>query len=158
MLSYVRSGGVGSSAIWTAACDCGAVVEVVAKDVAAGKKRTCGRCASGLGIAGPEAVVATGIPPGQKRAFRALVRAARKMPGPMQFTTGDYRNLLRKPCAFCNRRASHVEWNILQGPARPDNMAPLCEKCAYLRRGFNLADLLEHVVRIGNNTARKLDK
>ncbi len=146
-----RSGGVGSAAIWNAACSCGKVLEVVAKDVAAGKKSTCGRCRGGLGIPGPEFIRATGVPKGQMRAFRALVRAAGGLEGAMEFSTTDYCNHMRNRCLACNTRSVHVEWSDLRGTATPDNMVAICDACSRLRKGMNMVKWLEHIVRIARN-------
>ena len=155
LLCYSRPGGTGSGAIWKAACECGTILEVVAKDVAAGKKRTCGRCFSRLGISGPEGVVAAGIPIGHRRPFRAMVRDARNMPGGVGFTTTDYNRIRKLRCIGCNTRDVHVEWDRAGGTATPDNMCPICRRCSRRRMGDSVREWLEDTMRVARSIMQR---
>lgn len=155
MLHYSRSGGGGVGAIWMAACSCGSVTEVIAKDCQAGKKRTCGRCSSGLGIAGPEGVVAARVPMGHRRPFRALVRSARKLPGGVQFNVQDYLRTVQLRCIACNVRGVIAEWSDPQGPGDPTNLIPICSPCSSQRRGQNVVKWLEFIMRVANSIMRR---
>lgn len=151
LISYSRNGGVGSGAIWTASCACGNVIEVVAKDVAAGKKNSCGMCGKGLGLVGHAGIPASGVPMGQRKAFRALIRKGRDMLGGIQISTTDYKRALVNRCIACNSRDVVAEWSNPGDTATPDNLVAICPRCSVRRRGENVAKWLEWIVRISHN-------
>lgn len=155
LVSYARPGGPGVGAIWTATCDCGHIVEVIARDVVAGKRRTCGRCMSRLGIHGPEGVVAAGIPVGHRRPFRALIHTARKMPGGVQFCSTDYNRIRGLRCVACNVQPCVVEWADPAGPGDPTNLIPICPGCSEWRAGRKLEEYLKQSMRVANSIMRR---
>lgn len=155
MLSYARSGGGGVGAIWMASCSCGNIIEVIAKDCQAGKKQSCGMCRKGLGLVGHSAIRASGVPKGQRKAFRAAVRKARELPGGVQFNVRDYMKCISNRCVACNTRDVVAEWGDPRGPGDPTNLISICMNCSAQRRGQNVVKWLEYIMRVANVITRK---
>lgn len=152
LMDYRRSGGGGVGAIWTATCTCGKVVEVIAKDVAAGKRSSCGMCTVPLGIANGR-IRTSGVPKGHRKAFRALIR---KSNDPIQVNVDDYLKCVRNRCVVCESRDTHAEWVDARAESTPTNLCAICDQCSIQRRGQNLVKWLEWLVRVVNRRVQRM--
>jgi hypothetical protein len=140
-----RPGGDGIGAIWWAVCDCGNRVEVVARRVVAGDRKSCGNCGKGLGN---KQIERYGIPRGMRAHLLRIIKQNPKQP----VNTANYVSLQGKRCIICNTQAGVLpEWadDRIQ-------FVPLCRRCSAARMGGKLAELLEWVLVVARRVQERL--
>ncbi len=143
MLYKSRSGGANIGILWIAQCDCGNLLEVVAKDVRAGRRKSCGNCHTRLGIQ----PVVHPIPKGRRAEYRRLVREAGG-PGPhLEISISDFNALIGKRCLICAKQGGQLYWTSLKCERISQNLCTLCDTCRGHWNGDNIAKFLEYILR-----------
>lgn len=149
LLSYVGPGGGTRGAIWLASCECGNVVEVHGRDVAAGRKRNCGKCPEGLAKTrgGYRARSAA-----EARLRRLLAKTARKaLRQGLKFALSynDISGMSLDKCTLCNSelRIQALSLEVVeevQGYTVTNSVA-ICPQCRRHMAGDNLLQYLTYL-------------
>lgn len=168
--SHPNPQGVGTT--WTARCDCGRVIEVIARDVARGRKKSCGTCEYHSALKGKKTLTrkyGTVL----LRLYGQYSKRARKYSPQKVLSIEEYSAILVANCAYCG---SGPSYKLLPGkgkaaflynlPARvdmdsdwsPANTVACCNLCTRVRAGLNLRDFLTHVQKIASHISTELQK
>ena len=142
LLEYRRSGG-NLGAIWQAECDCGNQIEVVAKDVRRGKRKTCGNCAKGLGIQASNRVITHGITRGRRRQYQRIIRTSSRG----NITASEFMYIANSRCLICGIRGEEVEWAEENKRENAQDLISLCNNCSEWRSERSISKFLRYIMR-----------
>lgn len=161
LISYSRPGGKGIGSIWWASCRCGNVVEVVAKQVAGGRVKTCGNCGKGLGIHSANVRAGSSISKGHKVHFTNIIREIVAAGLTPLVTPDKYMALKGNQCVGCGTNETHVE--LGQKPRRSDpvnstRLIPICARCSRGRNKRNVLEWLDECVRVAQSVLSRAGK
>lgn len=168
LVKYARSGGKGRGAIWLARCDCGTTKEVVAKDIAKGRVKTCGKCdyTRRLMVENRTPSARTSSP--KKKLYARYISKALEKGHIWELTLQEFHEITRKPCIYCDvapykkiKRAKFL-YNGIDLLDRDkgytlDNSVPCCSKCNRMKGPLNYLEFLEIVVQIYETIRKSLD-
>ena len=152
LISPIGPGGGTRGHLWMAACDCGNAVEVVGKDVAAGRVQSCSKCPKGLRkpAGGYRARNAE-----EARLRRLLERTAKEaLRKGIQFdlSLNDINTLTMQDCYICSKRPVIGTMSVeLVEPVQGytvGNCKPICRTCKRHMAGDNLRDYLAYLSEI----------
>ena len=154
LLEKIRPGGHGVGAVWKAQCDCGSTREVLAKDVVAGRVRSCGKCSYSK-------ILRTSTPTRNssqnrklKKGYERLVRNCLTRRVACTISYEEYSQILSQNCTYCSKSASEGVPKV--GLVRvgvgytPGNVLPCCTDCKKLQGDYNSSEFLDIVIRIYN--------
>jgi hypothetical protein len=156
LLTRIGDGGPGKGALWLAECQCGRTRELVGKDVARGKIRSCGKCRGELDKPAERPRPRTAA---ERRSYYLAARKAVREGSKWALTYSEFKEIADRGCLIC-REAPLVPlmWDPVGGYS-PGNVTLLCRICNRHRGNSNLRDFLEYIefahanlVRITNNT------
>lgn len=161
LIARVRDGASGVGATWIALCDCGNRREVIAKDAARGRVRTCGKCqlAGGSRARRPQRVDA------RTRDLRAgysrLVRQSLRDGSELQISPSEFEELSLRPCLYCRSvipvgRAAVGKLNHHQ-PYTPDNAITVCPLCIQMQGNLPVDTFLHQVQKISQAIETAVD-
>jgi hypothetical protein len=164
LLYYARPGGEGKGAVWKGRCDCGNLKNFVARDLKAGRIKTCGNCEH----------------------HTALLRRSKKQPprkGTYQFRMIMAREITLAQKAGCDFEMDYLELRRLLdrghchlcwaagklGVARMEssigytyeNCIPVCMECRKLLCGLTTAEALakwsERLTKVGFDITERVE-
>ena len=159
LLVFSRPGGKGVGSIWWAICNCGNRTEVQARQVIAGRVKTCGNCGIGLGIQASVLMSLPALPKGHQEYYKSILRKLIAI-GVVPYITPDmYTKLLGNRCVGCNNSDTHVE--LAMQPQRGEDythtaLVPICRACSGWRRDRNVVDWLAHCIRVADSVRSRL--
>lgn len=151
----VRAGGKGVGAIWSALCDCGNIVDVVAKDVANGRRKTCGKCKLGQDLRRIGRMRSDRSNKAERlsysRHFRAAVRRHKKF----DLGSSYFLELVRDTCTWCERPAhesksglNEVGLIVDSGSFTPENVETICLSCKEFKGKRSAQEFLDLCHRV----------
>lgn len=145
LISRVGGGGAGKGAIWLAQCDCGNMKEVVAKEVARGKIRSCGNCQTERRHIAPSRGPRKAA---EQRWYSRYVRQAFREGKKWSLSYEDLRIMEQNKCSTCPTEGGKYSlrialWNP-EGEYAPGNVINLCPTCNEIRGKYNIASFLEY--------------
>lgn len=151
MIAYVRPGGSGQGAIWLTKCDCGNHKELLGRDVARGKVKSCGKCQYSRKHAGNPKGIRI---PRDRRNYARQILDSVKHNKKWEITPDKYTEIVTGKCAVCgtsDRDQGHrVALLRDTDHYHPDSVAAICKACRKMKGSLSLAELLEHLIRIYN--------
>lgn len=162
LIHYARPGGKGKGTIWKARCDCGNEVEVVAKDVAAEKVRTCGKCQLYRRLEPSKQAPRWGASRAEKKLYESQARQALARGISWSILPSEFSKIIRESCVYCRseprqrKKGLKVPRNGIDrlSPSKgftPDNTVTCCSDCKQMKAGRNYIEFLEHVVKVTEN-------
>lgn len=163
LLHYVKSGGAGKGAIWSARCDCGNIRDVYARAVKHGKLKTCGKCEyTRRLIANPQISKrgrGMGIGTAHRKLFGRYTHSAKTRGHPWALSMEQFIDITNKSCFYCGEapsqrvRTSKLLYNGIdrleneQGYTL-DNCIPCCGTCIRMKHTLNYKEFLGKVMKI----------
>lgn len=159
LLRYAKPGGSGRGAIWDARCDCGNVKQVVAKDVANGRIKTCGICEYHSRLREPNPAGYIAVNKAQKLIYAKLVKESVRRGNTWQLSLEEVMDITGKSCVYCGDKPSQKIKNsklVYSELDRLDpmvgytltNVVPCCYTCKQMKSGRNYQKFLDKVVKI----------
>lgn len=154
--------------LWTAVCDCGNKKEVCAREVRAGRVKTCGNCEYHRRLTLTKQRVRE-----QREWLRYLyskqVRESVRRGVPWELSIEQYNDLITKSCATCgtppanrvqhSRRrytpVSRIDYDL---GYTVTNCLPGCLECIRIRGQYNLIDFLDYVSKMLSHTQYQISK
>lgn len=152
LVARVGPGGAGKGAVWLAQCDCGNMTQIVAKEAARGKVKSCGKCKKKHDLTDeiPEPIGPRNA--SERRWFSKYVRKAFREGKEWTVTYEELREISEKSCTLCDSyivpsSLSLILWDP-QGSYALGNVISICSRCNEYSIGHNLAEFLEHTGKI----------
>lgn len=145
MIARIGPGGSGIGAKWVAQCDCGNTREVVGKDVAAGRLKSCGNCRMPLGKPGPRVAPETAQ---LRKRYATAVRRATREEVKWDLTPEQYIGIVDKSCSLCGagpNKTGAIALVNSNGEYTPSNTFPVCSCCKPMMRGLSVLEFLDYV-------------
>lgn len=149
LLHPIGPGGGDRGHLWMAACECGNTRQVVGKDVAAGRLRSCGKCPKGMTKqrGGYRARSAE-----ESRLRKLLARTASKAlkeNTKFALTYNDFHDISLAFCSICHSATTIQSLSIefvdsLQGYT-VNNITVICRDCKRHMAGSNLAEYVGYL-------------
>ncbi len=146
----LRSGGSGVGSIWMASCDCGNSVEVRAREVANGRRKTCGKCQLGRNLARAGRMRRDRFSKLETQAYSRLFRTAARRNKKVGFTPPEHVNIIHRNCSYCNTPAhqsstglNHAALIVDKLDYTLDNVDTICSKCRDYKQDHNRQDFLD---------------
>lgn len=157
LLSKIRQGGHGVGSVWKAQCDCGNTREVLAKDVVAGRVRTCGKCSYAKILRSNSRKETTQERRKNLKGYERLVRNSLSRRVACTLSYEDYTVILQSNCTFCGKSASEgvPKVGLVSNTAGyiPGNVLPCCTDCKKLQGDYNSSEFLGLVLRIARRVS-----
>lgn len=152
----------GRSRFWRCVCECGKAVTVSVMHLRSGHTKSCG------------CLKTSRLPRGES-AFHALVtqyrRNARTRDLSFSLTKEEFRELVRKPCAYCGTPPSTVmrskygtgdfyyngldRVNNRKGYTS-ENAAPCCKLCNFMKKKLGYEVFVKHVLAIASHLSKSV--
>jgi hypothetical protein len=160
LLRYARAGGRGVGRVWLAKCDCGSEVEVVAKDVVAGRVKSCGRkCEYSRKLRGASRARTIKLHAAERRLYLRHYRYSIARGISWDLGPGDFRRLISECCTYCGERPGtqvgqtgllYNSVDLVEAVAgyTPGNVNPICRSCKVLKGNLNTKEFLESIEMI----------
>lgn len=152
MIANIGPGGGTRGRLWLATCECGNSLEVPAKDVAAGRVKSCGKCPEELGIPGKKRGGYRARSMTEAKLRRLIMRtakAAEREGVPFALTTNDLATLVLKECFLCRQELEiHTLTLKFDNPREGytvSHIRAICPNCKRHMAGDNLREYLEYV-------------
>lgn len=152
LLHPIGPGGGTKGHLWTAACECGNTRQVHARDVAAGRIKSCGKCSKGLtpprgGYRARNAEEAR-----LRRLLNRTAKEALRKGVPFALSLNDIQALNLDKCSLC---ASYLQIGTLRLEIvdhvegyTVSNTKALCPICKRHMAGDNLVKYLAYLVKV----------
>lgn len=106
LMSFLQyNKGLGGS-VWKVLCDCGNIRELLAKDVASGKVKSCGKCKYHSKLMSQSRGGIQSVGRGEQELFRRYLRKALKESTKWALSIVELRGLISKSCDFCGIKES----------------------------------------------------
>lgn len=144
-------------AIWKARCECGSIVDVRAKEVAAGRITTCGKCQLKHKNKQERRNHILEVNGSYRRLFNKYVMDALRKEIQWELTPEQVRNIVTKPCIYCAANSSVMAPNsrtYINLVERMDptihyhiaNVGPVCKECKHWKNGSNSTNFVQRVL------------
>lgn len=157
MIAFSRSGGQSIGAYWKALCECGTIVEVLAKRVVAGRVRSCEKCKKSHKLEHERKIQKMRIRSTLDRLYVRDLRKAVDSGIEWTLTPEIYKELSRRNCIYCNaepttgKRHKSTKLNKLcrmntTGRWSPENTAPICSVCDEWKGTSNSEDFVRRIL------------
>lgn len=152
LICALRPGGGTRGRLWLAKCNCGNSLEVSARDVAAGRKKSCGKCPKELGKSqGGYRARSVEEARFRKLIYRTAKEAERKS---MKFALmpKDLNEIELDTCVIC-REPTQINTLSIE-PVDPiegytvGNTRAVCRPCKRHMAGSNLMEFLDYIKKI----------
>lgn len=144
MLQKIDSLGGGKGALWKAKCDCGRMVEVVAKNAAGGRVKTCGKCRYHRDLR-------TKLTPHDLQ-YASVVSRAVQEGIQVELTVEEYNEIIGQDCALCGDHAPKCDTMLHRvdhtQAVRADNSVPLCKPCSRWVGKSTIPDTIDRMLLI----------
>jgi hypothetical protein len=142
---YARPGGKGVGAYWLLTCDCGNKVTKLAKDVRAGRVKSCGNCQTFR----RHKAATLGEKERTRRAIAKAIKRAAWEGAEWGLTPAQYTSIISGVCRFCgeNKDRGVVPVRVEEGYTL-GNCLPECGVCRRYRGISNLADFLDYIYKV----------
>jgi hypothetical protein len=163
LVSKIRPGGHGVGAVWKAVCDCGRDREVLAKDVVAGRVRSCGKCNYSKILRTSSSTRNILQNKQLKKGYERLVRNCLTRRVACTISYEEYCRILTLDCTYCGNSASEgvPKVGLVSNEAgfTPTNCIPSCTNCKKLQGDYNSSEFLKLVMKIANriNTLQSIE-
>lgn len=150
LLEKVRPGGRGVGAIWLARCDCGNTTEVIARDVANGRRKTCGKCKYGRDLARLGRMRTDRNSKVERQAYSRYFRTAARRRKEFTLEPAQFVDIIKGNCVACDSAAvladtgrNEVALIVDREGYTPGNVASICRRCRDYKQDHNLQDFLD---------------
>jgi hypothetical protein len=144
LLHKVASNGQGVGATWSAKCDCGRVVDVIAKYVVQGRIQTCGKCRYFRDLVARKTH--------KEVAYTDLITRTAKQGVQVDLSIEEYRHLLEDGCGLCGVHGGKSDMVPLRldptGALSKDNTVIVCKPCNKSLAGRTVPEFLAHIGKI----------
>lgn len=162
LVTKVRSGGSGVGVIWLAHCDCGNQVDVRAKEVAAGRIRSCGKCQLGRDLRNTSRMRTDRTTKGERAWYMRYVRIAFKKKKKFELTPAQFLDITKQDCFLCGKSAARSETGLSEVGLlldtenyALDNCIPICRECRKYKGTTNILEFLEYNYRVTSSVLRR---
>lgn len=167
LLHYLRPGGQGKGAIWLALCDCGSKKEVVAKDIRAGRVKTCGNCELTRRLMASRGPAKLSGSKAEMKLYNRQVKGAVERGTTWQLTPDEFIEIVKKPCTYCGSEPLQRDRKLklrytgvdrlepAQGYTLP-NCVPCCGDCRQMKGSRNYVEFLDLVLKISKCIQNKI--
>lgn len=149
LISDVGPGGGDRGRLWLASCDCGNVVEVVAKNVKAGRVRSCTKCPEGLTERRGGYRARSADEARVRRLLQRTARRALREGTVFALSLRDIQGIDLNRCTICGQKpvigSLALEFvDPAQGYTGPNTKA-VCGPCKQHMAGSNLVEFLGYL-------------
>lgn len=146
---YLRPGGSGRGAVWLAQCDCGKMIETLAREVARGKRRSCGKCQYSRKLRS----LARGLKlTPERRAYGRQAQVAIARGEKWDISPGDFAAVRSDKCCVCHIPDPGPGRQVVlldsMGSWSKENLVLLCRECNRMRGPRTLKEFLEILIQI----------
>lgn len=159
MMRYAHSGGENYGAMWEAICDCGVTRVVPAKNVTAGRTRSCGECHYHKELLSARRDGRSTVGSDVQRLYQRYLRRATRGCVGWALTVVELRDIISRGCELCGAppagrsrgsriRHSHPDRLDMALPYTGGNTIPVCRDCQVLKGNRGAEQLLNHIARI----------
>lgn len=154
LLSDVGPGGGTHGRIWMAACECGNALEVYAKDVAASRVRSCGKCPEVLDNRRGGYRARSADEARLRKLLKRTARKALRQGIPFALNLNDIMYIAPAQCTICPEQLipSTMSLEIVH-PAQGytvGNIRPVCRICKKHMAGDKLMEYLKYLDSVIN--------
>lgn len=166
MLLYSKPGGTGMGAIWKARCDCGNIVDVIAKEAARGNIKTCGKCELKHKTRLESIRKTRQVTGALTRLYSKFLIACHKSAVHNELTEEQYLNIVARKCTYCEQSpdtslpqskilVNHVDRLRLDGHYHLTNVCSICSSCRGWKNGKDSTNFIEKVLQVADSIRKR---